>query len=1058
MASVADRIVEAQDREATYRRSIEINIRLYTDNSHFIYELLQNAEDTEANHIKFVQFEDRLEVYHDGRPFTFENLQGLCDVGRSDKEGNLNKIGKFGVGFKSVFSICETVKLVSNPDNYRENASDALDAFAVEIVNFTTPRDIEQDTLDTCYTTKFVFPYAVGHSFSGFKTELELRRKISSKLMTLGVSTLLFMKHLEVISYEINLIGLNTSGEYVLEKEPINDHCQLISALGRKCTAEQGLDDEISYLKFSRSVDANSPRTVDIAFPVVRTGDESFECKNSDFAPFVFVYFPTEMESKLGFIVQGPYKTTPTRNSIPSDDADNIYLASETARLLVETLKELRNKGWLNMSFIKALPLNKHAFDNNDLFSSLYDKVKELLSNAAVPILPCHSGDYVAARYAKIVRNTKLLDLFSDELLTDLVHQYTIYHWLPTCLTETNKEYAPIRSYLINELGVEEIRPEDLKRFFAANPSFLSERDNDWLIKLYNLLSNIHKEFDRNSDKPNCLTAEIIKTSQGDFVAAYRKTESKTFIPNVFLPSSEILSADIPYVDSYIYSQCKYFFNDVLRLRKPNEYEFFISDVRKRYNDDYVFDEDRHIDDVKKLIKYSGNSNYQEEVQNIIKDIFLIRCTDGNMRNPHTPGIQVFLPENKSIDIAGYLEHIAPPNVYFVDLELYARHQIGQSVLEEFGVIGSLLSGEDIISGELESEGKRRKRKWHTSLSFRWKLNMIHLSAALKYIDKNPGKQNSVVKSQVIFSVLSQNEEKLSGTVYDRNDNVLMSGESCDLVKILRGDKETKRRWVYDEAGNLVTPREITKEEINQKYYGELGIRAVVYELLEFKKSPDDVVRDLKSKIPSEQLEKYFEAEIRKRYKMSSKALMEKLNSLAGTETPQGEEEIIKFPTARVKNWDALRKHVHEVMSYGAPAVFKCVQRHIRVSRDDESARNYLKSQYGYDNHPQFACQMCHKSSPNIEASQLFKNPEMELAQLYLSLCPHCAKNYRSLRDSTQEAPMKQFKRSILHLSQQDIDEANPVCLKLRNYDIWFTQTHVAEIRELLQLEQASKT
>lgn len=109
MPGIADKIIIGQDKDGMLRRALERIIQLYTDKSHFIYELLQNAEDAEATCIRFDQYEDRLEVLHDGKPFTTENLQGLCDIGKSDKITNLNQIGEFGVGFKSVFSICDSV-------------------------------------------------------------------------------------------------------------------------------------------------------------------------------------------------------------------------------------------------------------------------------------------------------------------------------------------------------------------------------------------------------------------------------------------------------------------------------------------------------------------------------------------------------------------------------------------------------------------------------------------------------------------------------------------------------------------------------------------------------------------------------------------------------------------------------------------------------------------------------------------------------------------------------------------------------------------------------------
>lgn len=133
MSTIASQIRSTQDKDGMLRRALERIIQLYTDKSHFVYELLQNAEDARASSIKFVQYDDRLEVFHDGRPFTMENLQGLCDIGKSDKVDDLNQIGEFGVGFKSVFGICETVKLYSEPVNYKGKDDIDYIPFAVEI-------------------------------------------------------------------------------------------------------------------------------------------------------------------------------------------------------------------------------------------------------------------------------------------------------------------------------------------------------------------------------------------------------------------------------------------------------------------------------------------------------------------------------------------------------------------------------------------------------------------------------------------------------------------------------------------------------------------------------------------------------------------------------------------------------------------------------------------------------------------------------------------------------------------------------------------------------------
>ena len=72
-----------------------------------------------------------------------------------------------------------------------------------QVNDFTRPEDIAPVPIDHAYTTQFVFPYAVGRTFSGFDSVEKLNKVLSGKLRDLGITTLLFMKHLSVIEYEI---------------------------------------------------------------------------------------------------------------------------------------------------------------------------------------------------------------------------------------------------------------------------------------------------------------------------------------------------------------------------------------------------------------------------------------------------------------------------------------------------------------------------------------------------------------------------------------------------------------------------------------------------------------------------------------------------------------------------------------------------------------------------------------------------------------------------------------------------------------------------------------
>ena len=80
---------------------------IYNDPSHFIYEILQNAEDANATEISFNLHNDRLEIKHNGKDFDFNDVDGITGIGISTKKEDINSIGKFGVGFKSVFAITQ---------------------------------------------------------------------------------------------------------------------------------------------------------------------------------------------------------------------------------------------------------------------------------------------------------------------------------------------------------------------------------------------------------------------------------------------------------------------------------------------------------------------------------------------------------------------------------------------------------------------------------------------------------------------------------------------------------------------------------------------------------------------------------------------------------------------------------------------------------------------------------------------------------------------------------------------------------------------------------------
>jgi hypothetical protein len=94
------------------RRIMNIIINQYSDRTHFIYEILQNAEDAEATYIKFQLFGDKLVILHNGRLFNEKDIIGVCGIADGTKEDG-SRIGHFGIGFKSVYGYTATPEIYS---------------------------------------------------------------------------------------------------------------------------------------------------------------------------------------------------------------------------------------------------------------------------------------------------------------------------------------------------------------------------------------------------------------------------------------------------------------------------------------------------------------------------------------------------------------------------------------------------------------------------------------------------------------------------------------------------------------------------------------------------------------------------------------------------------------------------------------------------------------------------------------------------------------------------------------------------------------------------------
>ena len=476
---------------------------LYSDRTHFLYELLQNAEDAcerarkqglvERSSVRFELYPDRLEVRHNGIPFDEKDVRGICGIVEATKDKNIPQIGKFGIGFKSVYAYS------TSPEIYSEDRCFYIQAYVRP--HAKEPRkDVHPGE------TLFVIRFDKEQERPG-SSSLEIEKR----LRNLGLRTVLFLKNVEEISYKVG----STEGKYSRQTEMTGDSRKV--ALQYVENGQEKLKEK--WLIFDKPSDKDKSRNLEIACQLIYDTNRKSWRINPAKDVKLFVYFPTEKETHLSFLIQGPFNTTPARDNI-RDDEWNRELIEETATFVADTILKVKCLGLLDAQFLNTLPIDSEYFTSEKtMFGPIYEKVKEKLSSDE-PLLPTVDHDFVTVNQAFIARGKDLRMLLKGQQL-DLLFERKGSNWLDENITEDKT--PELREYLIEVLGIEEVYPELFARAFTEE--FISKQDDQWVVSFYAFLLNqraLWKDAEYSYERSGILRSKpIIRLQDGSHVLPY---------------------------------------------------------------------------------------------------------------------------------------------------------------------------------------------------------------------------------------------------------------------------------------------------------------------------------------------------------------------------------------------------------------------------------------------------------------------------------------------------------------------------------------------------------
>lgn len=978
--------------------------RLYTDRTHFVFELLQNAEDAGASRILFRLFDDRLEVTHDGRPFNELDVRGVCGVAEGTKAEDLTQIGKFGIGFKSVYAYTSTPEVHSGDESFR-------------IENYVRPYPVEPRSVGDSWTTLFVFIFNADDI-----NTITACREIGERLRNLTPRTLMFLRGIDEIEYKLPDLS---SGVY-LREEVDRGPARQVTLIGQN----HALDEDENWLIFERQVavpDCSNPVLVEVGFRLeASTKDETESITRIRDAPLV-VYFPTEKATRFGFLIQGPYRTTPSRDNIPKDDEWNTTLIAETSILVNDTLRNLKEMGLLSVSLLEAMPIRMDEFPEDSMFYPIVSKVRESLMKEE--LLPADDQSFVSASSAKIGRGTELRDLLNQDQLRLLFQETSVTKWLSADITQDRT--PDLRSYLMNELDVEEVTPDGFARKLSL--LFLASQSDEWFIGFYMYLSGQEAlwRYPRWGGDTGgvILNKPILRLQDKSHKMPFRSDGT----PNAFLPPLE--ETDFPVVKREII--CNEQVEDFLKrlgLSEPDVFDDLVESVLPKYTRPNAssIPLDEHSVDIQKILR-AMSSDSETGKKKVVR---AARQT----------------PFLRAIDQGGNVSFRKPGEIYTNTIELHRYFSTAAGVwfLNEPGVDLSSAIDPWVEFGVVHlprrvqfSDGlPAGKREYSTRGETIENFDLHGLKEFLESLQDSSDIEKQKELSCLLWGFLEEHLEAHSRFFKGQYQWFYYNSQS-KLFDCLTLTRLQEAKWVPTKDNGIQRPVETTDCQLLEECLGSNEL----IDILGIKRGSND------SNLSEEQIRHEYARELGVSLEDIDLLRLhpEEFNQWKTGISDQKQKPA--FPERASSNPERRREKLEEQLGDASNKEYEQRDRSARTTRGTVDPAMWLRNQYT-NNDCQMICQVCKKEMPFRRRDGEYYFEAVEIAGMenftkeheiqFLALCPLCAAMYKEFikRDETA---MNTFLNAIMESDQLSID----IHLGDRSAQVRFVETHFNDLKVL---------
>jgi len=333
--------------------------KAYPENAHFIYEIIQNAEDSsylknKKSELHFHLFDNGIMVLSNQDGFTEEDINSICLLGGGDKISKKDQfIGEKGLGFRSVFKITNTPCISSNGYKFYFDINEMYGR--VKPILLREYRDVLPSEFNSYGGTAIYLPYSINDD-AILELEKDFELKIEPKLI-------LFLKKLNSISItksETRFMSIEKS----VTKEENSELCQL-SNNEKYYIFRKEID--VSLIKEKRR-ETTKKREIILAFP-----EKEYSSSTN-----VFAFLPTDIDSRLNFTIQADFLLDTNRGDIDENEWNkNIF--KEIKIFIIENIDKFQSHSKLKYTYLKYFL--QETKSNNKFIDKLYAEIISEIKN-----------------------------------------------------------------------------------------------------------------------------------------------------------------------------------------------------------------------------------------------------------------------------------------------------------------------------------------------------------------------------------------------------------------------------------------------------------------------------------------------------------------------------------------------------------------------------------------------------------------------------------------------------------------------------------------------------